>query len=192
MNNMKTGFGLESDQAPATGYLLNMFALLEMFMGDAIQIANQYRQLSGRNAIHAQDIVYALKYQARVFVDSHHDPEEFKRIRDELESELFPDVDSDSGIESDSTPEDQDSGTDSDSGTGSGSDPGTDPETVSESISDMIMDESEVDEFCRAPEDSDLVRRIHQAVDTWQNWEPESPLEMSLKASVEKSEKYTA
>jgi histone H3/H4 len=61
-----------------------------------------------------------------------------------------------------------------------------DDESESESDEDEVVEVDEEEEpFTRYTGDDKLMNDIHQAVDTWDQWIPESPIECMLKDSVD-------
>ena len=59
-------------------------------------------------------------------------------------------------------------------------------ESDGESDSDSVVEVDEEEEpFTRYTGDDKLMNDIHQAVDTWDQWIPESPIERMLKDSVD-------
>ncbi len=64
-----------------------------------------------------------------------------------------------------------------------------DSDDDSDSVSDGSITEVDEDEspFSRYSGDDKLMNEINEAVDTWDEWVPESPIEIMLKDSVDKT-----
>ena len=56
-----------------------------------------------------------------------------------------------------------------------------------ETDSEGIVDDSEGNEFTRYTGTEDLMVKMNDCFDTWADWNPESPLEVSLKNAVDKA-----
>lgn len=181
-----------------------MDAVFLAFAQKAFAIACQYAEAAGRGqCATGTDCEYGLKYAAHTFL--HEDDFEprtlqVRSLMDECDREMMEEETEEelSSNKTDSS-DNEDHSSDVEDGECIGerrSDYQTeesDPSILSDEIIDRVLyrnlpdgivNDSDFPPFCRAPETSDWVIRVHEAVDTWNEWNPSDPVERLLKRSI--------
>lgn len=181
--SMKTGFGLQNDSSIPTELLSKINAILYTFIDKSVHLGVLYSKSSGRNNLSSTDMLYAIQYQTREFLNIQ--PEEFSanenivsEFHDESESDEFDSDEFDSdNFESDESDSDSDN---------------VDQSDLDES-DDELMDSNDPDDptsleyFCRSTEDNPLISKINDCHDSWAQWDPDDVIQKILKRAVDEN-----
>ena len=160
---MKTGYGLEtdSDDENQQHFIATTMGLMQVFSEEALKTAAQYVIGKGRNNVTDDDVLKALKFQARMF---------FQRVEDlegrveEAARELWQDESSD---EEYSDSEEYDS---------------EESESDDTDSSDMDLDKDE-EEQCKR-----IVPQVDAIVTSWDKYEPTDPVLIFIKNAIDKTD----
>lgn len=199
--DMRTGndiSGIRTEDVDLSEWLRFMDAVFLSFAQKAFGIACQYAQAAGRGQYTtATDCTYGLKYAAHTFL---HDDDfesrtlQVRSLMDECDREMM-----DEELEEDQSSDSEDDSSDIEEGECVGElrseyqDEETRRRVLSDEIIDRVLyqnhpegvvDDTDFPPFCRAPETSDWVIRVHEAVDNWDDWNPTDPVERLLKGSI--------
>lgn len=199
--NMRTGYdmpGIRTEDVDLSEWLRFMDAVFLAFAQKAFGFACQYAQAAGRgHYTTATDCTYGLKYAAHTFL---HDDDfesrtlQVRSLMDECDREMMDeDVEEDRSSESDGKSSDIEEGECVGERRSEYQDDEPKQRVLSDEIIDQVLyqnypdgvvDDSDFPPFCRAPETSDWVVRVHEAVDNWDDWNPTDPVERLLKGSI--------
>lgn len=160
---MKTGYGLDtdSDDEDQQNFIATTMGLMQVFSEEALKTAAQYVIGKGRNNVTDDDVLKALKFQARMF---------FQRVEDlegrveEAARELWQDESSDEDY-SDSEEYD-----------------GEESESGDTDSSDMDLDKDE-EEQCKR-----IVPQVDAIVKSWDKYEPTDPVLIFIKNAIDKTD----
>ncbi len=160
---MKTGYGLEtdSDDEDQQHFIATTMGLMQVFSEEALKTAAQYVIGKGRNNVTDDDVLKALKFQARMF---------FQRVEDlegrveEAARELWQDESSD---EEYSDSEEYDS---------------EESESGDTDSSDMDLDKDE-EEQCKH-----IVPQVDAIVKSWDKYKPTDPVLIFIKNAIDKTD----
>jgi hypothetical protein len=164
---MKSGF---SSSEPAkntlsTNDIEHIEILLSLFISNAISNASKYVTQCGRNGVSKIDINYALKYEVFEFLNNKNINDDIQKATEDYH-EYLEELESSEG--------ESDDATDADAA--------------------FIIADEEVDDFKRIdPElicdsNREFIDKYHKHFDTWDSWQPVSPLDTILKNSIDKIE----
>lgn len=159
---MKTGI-LANDVPVDETLLKKIKGIMTHFMENAITVGCRYVKASGRDTLTSTDIMYALKYQARTYLDN---IEQITNIED-----IF-----DKYAESEDNSEEDDI-----------------EDNIEDNSEDDIEDNSEdnseddIDEcFTRCDDSTDpLIKDMNLYHDTWDQWVPDNPIQTLIKNAVD-------
>ena len=155
----------------------NLEIMLALFTSNALLNAAKYVEYCGRNGVTQNDVLYGLIYEVFEFLNRNDINEGMDEIREEYYKmyEL-----SDEDIEEDSEDE-----TELDEN-----------EDIAEKdfgeLNNMIVPDNEIENFNRIAEDKisddnrEFVEKIHRYFDNWEDWKPETPLQISLRDAINK------
>lgn len=194
------------DDNSLSEWLRFMEAVFLAFAQKGYEIACQYAEAAGRGRCATPtDCVYGLKYAARTFLNEDDFENRTLSIQSIMNQCDFERMEEGNDNESSSECEDNESSSECEEGeyTDESRDEyqAEDEEVIhrgrisdemidrvlyyDDDTSDMIvLDDSEIPPFCRAPETSDWVIRVHEVVDGWNDWRPTDPIEQLLKQSI--------
>lgn len=157
---MKTGSSLmvEKDNKPN-----DLFNLLELFTVNSLKNSNRYVNICERNGITSEDMKYGLIYEVFEFFKRNTNLEDLKQIeQDNLHTNSMDDDD-----KNDEEEDDED---------------------------DYIIPDDELDKFTRIDinkitniDDREFVTKFLGYHDNWNDWEPTTIIEKSLKSSINKT-----
>lgn len=163
---MRTGFAtIKSDNSEL---IKKIKGIMLHFMERAIIIGSEYAIAAGRDIVTSTDILYALQYQARTYLDHIENTANIESIFDKYAEEV-------SDPEEDSEDSDEDPEEDSDE----------DPEEDSDEDPDEDLDEEEFTR-CENPP-NDLIKDMNLYHDTWDSWTPDNPFQQLLKNAVDQT-----
>lgn len=169
---MKSGFSSSEPvkKTLSTEDIEHIEILLSLFISNSISNASKYVTHCGRNGVSKEDINYALKYEVFEFLnnkninaDIKEATEDYHKYLEEMESSDEEDVE-----EEDVTVSSRDIST------------------------AFIIPDSEVNEFKRidtsliCDENREFIDKYHNHFDTWDSWQPVSPLDIILKNAIDK------
>lgn len=155
---MKTGFNMiNSKPKLSEEELLNIECLLSLFISNSTVNAAKYVELSNRNGVTKEDLIYGLRYEVFEFLENQNIMEELDNIKNEI-------LDDNSDIEDEDV-----------------SDIIVPDEEINcfERIEDSKYDILSEDE-------KTFIEKMHRYYDNWDIWVPQSPLEDLLKKSLDK------
>ena len=128
----------------------NVMALITLFSSKSIENALNYVEYCGRNGVTKDDMVYALRYEVFEFMNNNNMERDLKEILDDMEEEDIMEDDGDSDWED---------------------------------IDDLVVSDGELQPFERIHNDRindtnrEFINKMHNYYDTWDSWEPQTPLE---------------
>ncbi|AET42640.1 hypothetical protein EXVG_00291 [Emiliania huxleyi virus 202] len=160
---MKTGYGLEtdSDDENQQHFIATTMGLMQVFSEEALKTAAQYVIGKGRNNVTDDDVLKALKFQARMF---------FQRVEDlegrveEAARELWQDESSD------------------EESSDSGEYDNEESESDDSESSNMDICKDEEEQFKR------IVPQVDAIVKSWDNYEPTDPVLIFIKNAINKTD----
>jgi hypothetical protein len=171
---MKTGFDNvitpDGDEHEMVQTAQNMFLVL---IEESMKCAGEYAKAAGRSIVTAEDVKYAMQYQAHYFQNIHDLPSRAQKASEmwestEDESDTVDSGNLDSLDEIDT--EDVDSL----------------DEIDTDSDSEVEVCDEDDEPFTRAPDNhSELINLINFCHDNWESWEPETYVEKLLKNTVD-------
>ena len=184
---MKTGFdNLSSVSMYNKEQIKDMQVMLCLFVSNAMLNASRYCELCERDGITKEDVVYGIRYEVFEFLKRDNLEKALKEMKEDYEEEIKKDIESD---EKDIENKDID---------GNESETSDEGENISygDEIDKMIVDDDEIEDFRRIQpellskleksEDIIFIDNMHKYYDTWDSWEPETPLEKILKSGIDK------
>ena len=164
---MKSGLGSGNEPSKntlSTNDIEHIEILLSLFISNAITNASKYVTHCGRNGVSKIDINYALKYEVFEFLNN-------KNINDDIQKATEDYNDYLEELEEE-----------------------LDDANNSDTEESFIIPDEEVDEFAQinpeliCDDNREFIEKFHKHYDTWDSWEPESPLDKILKNSINKIE----
>jgi hypothetical protein len=147
--------------------------ILGLFTSNALINASKYTELCKRNAVTKTDMLYGLQYEVFEFLQRPDLEEGLQEIRDE-----YYNMKDEDGSEY-SSEDDNDDG-------------GGEENRLPESLDDLVIPDEEISNFERissnliTEENKEFIDKIHNYNDTWDNWVPQTGLEIILKNAVDK------
>ena len=160
---MKTGSNnIIEDTSLTDSELESIEVLLTLFTSNAISNASNYVKYCNRNGITTTDIIYGLKYEVFEF---------FKR------NTLEKDIESMTKDYETSKYEDEDEDEDEDDPVAAAAD--EDEETKLDHFERILIKDIN-------DENKDFIEKIHMYYDSWDKWQPHTPIEHILKNSIDK------
>ena len=190
---MKTGFNnVNSVSMYNKEQIKDMEIMLCLFVSNAMLNASRYCELCERDGITKEDVVYGIRYEVFEFLKRDNLEKALKEMKEDYEEEIKKDTESDE--------EDIGGGDEGETGGDEGEDIGDneDSEDIGDGdeIDKMIVDDDEIEDFRRIQpellskleksEDIIFIDNMHKYYDTWDSWEPETPLEKILKSGIDK------
>jgi cobalamin biosynthesis protein CobT len=157
---MQTGFSSLPSETPK--WIQKIKGIMMHFMERAVWIGSEYANASGRDIVTSTDILYALQYQARTYLD-------YVTNTANIES-LFDKYVEESGDE-----ESDDQGSDDEESDDQGS--------VDEGSDDEESDDEDLFTRCDNPP-NDLIKDMNMYHDTWEDWNPDNLFQQILKNAV--------
>ena len=172
---MKTGF---SNDVIASGYTdeqkENLVSMLSLFVSNAMINAAKYCEIAKRDGITLEDTLYGIRYEVFEFMKRG----DIIQSLDEVKKELFEEEEEeDDDFEPEFTRQDSMTYKEEDS------------------FEDLIVDDDQIQNFTRIEvnsmtdikkEDKEFVEKMNNYYDTWNEWDPETPLEKILKNAIDK------
>lgn len=160
---MKTGFVPTGSQTKKNCFseieMENIEIMLGLFTTNAIKNASKYVKYCGRNGITELDINYGLKYEVFEFLKRPNILEEFKDFKNEMDNEDYSSSDDENESE----------------------DENKNPENDDIDTFSRISDENIENE------NKEFIDKFHNYYDTWDGWNPSTPLEKILKNAIDKT-----
>jgi hypothetical protein len=159
----------------------NIEIMLGLFTSNALINASKYVQYCGRNAVTKSDILYGLQYEVFEFLERSDLNEGLDEIRKDYEKLKSEESEYDEDDEDGEDYEDDD-------------EDGEDVELniANTELGDLIIPDVEVQDFKRISNDNIndenrvFVEKLHNYNDTWEEWQPETDLEIILKNAIDK------
>ena len=158
---MKTGFS--NTDTPSRFTLEeqeNIQIILSLFLSNGMINAVKYSNYCNRNGATKEDMIYGLRYEVFEFLKRDDLDKGIQEIREELEAELDDESDDD--------------------------------EEFDNMMEDMVVADDEIDQFSRisneniTDENREFIENMHNYYDSWDGWQPETPLEQILKDGINK------
>ena len=174
----------------------NLEIMLALFTSNALINAAKYVEYCGRNGVTQMDVLYGLIYEVFEFLNRRDLNEGMEEIREEYykmynfseDDEDYEDEDEDEDGEDDKNYEYE--------GDGEGEGEDEDDKNIAErdfgELNNMIVPDNEIENFKRIAEEKitsnnmDFVEKIHRYYDNWDSWNPETPLQISLRDAINK------
>lgn len=168
----------------------NLEIMLALFTSNALINAAKYVEYCGRNGVTQMDVLYGLIYEVFEFLNRRDLNEGMEEIREEYykmyefsEEDDDSDEDEDEDENENENIEYQNSDTD-------------DNKNIAErdfgELNNMIVPDNEIENFKRIVEEKitsdnrEFVEKIHRYYDNWDSWNPETPLQISLRDAINK------
>jgi histone H3/H4 len=160
--SMQTGILANHESQVDETLLKKIKGIMTHFMENAITVGCRYVKASDRDMLTSTDIMYALKYQARTYLDN---IEQIANIED-----IFDKYAESDDIESDDNESESD-----------------DNESESDdNESESVSEEEEEEHFTRCDDSTDpLIKDMNMYHDTWDQWVPDNPIQTLLKNAVD-------
>ena len=155
--------------------------MLALFTSNALINAAKYVEHCGRNGVTQMDVLYGLIYEVFEFLNRRDLNEGMEEIREEYYKMYeFSEEDDESEDEDDKNYEYQES----------------ENTNIAErdfgELNNMIVPDNEIENFKRIAEEKitsenrEFVEKIHRYYDNWDSWNPETPLQISLRDAINK------
>lgn len=166
---MKTGFdnlisNITNEDIP-DGLIIKIQSILYTLITKAIETASIYSKSAKRKNISSTDLLYALQYQAHEFFNDNDG--DFYDMCCENEQYILNNESYSEETDSCSTNSEQES----------------DSETDETESSENITEDDEI--FTRAEDDeNEMISKINNYHDDWQNWEPTDHIQQIIKKSI--------
>ena len=155
----------------------NLEIMLALFTSNALINAAKYVEYCGRNGVTQNDVLYGLIYEVFEFLNRSDLSEGMDEIREEYykmyelsDEEVDEDSDEEADLEETENIAEKDFG----------------------ELNNMIVPDNEIESFRRIDDDKindtnrDFVEKIHRYYDNWGDWEPQTPLQISLRDAINK------
>lgn len=153
---MKTGFNnVISPNQPTPEEIREIEAMLALFISNATVNAARYVELSNRNGVTKDDIVYGLRYEVFEFLNNENLVEKINNMNDELDEE-YEDEENEENEE--------------------------DSMIVDDEEIQPFTRISNLDNFTY--EDTEFINKMNNYFDGWNDWVPETPLLNILKNAI--------
>lgn len=163
----------------------NLEIMLALFTSNALINAAKYVEYCGRNGVTQMDVLYGLIYEVFEFINRSDLNEGMEEIREEYykmynfseDDEEYEDEDKDENYEDENQNYEDDKNI---------------AERDFGELNNMIVPDNEIENFKRIAEDKitsdnrDFVDKIHRYYDNWDSWNPETPLQISLRDAINK------
>lgn len=157
---MQTGFSREvRNETVSEEFLKRIKGIMLHFMERAVIMGSEYAVAAGRDIVTSTDIMYALQYQARTYLDHVANTPDIETVFDKYSEE----------VEEESSDSEEES-------------------SDSEEVEDSEEESSEVEEeeFTRCENPTDPVMAdMNRYHDTWDDWKPDNPFQQLLKNAVD-------
>lgn len=157
---MQTGFSNVSSTGEVnTEFLKRIKGIMLHFMERAVIMGSEYAVAAGRDIVTSTDILYALQYQARTYLEHVANTPDIESVFDKYSEE----------VEEESSDSEEES-------------------SDSEEVEDSEEESSEVEEeeFTRCENPTDPVMAdMNRYHDTWDDWKPDNPFQQLLKNAVD-------
>lgn len=155
----------------------NLEIMLALFTSNALLNAAKYVEYCGRNGVTQSDVLYGLIYEVFEFLNRNDINEGMDEIREEYYKMYeFSEDEEDSEDETESNDNENENIAEKDFG----------------ELNNMIVPDNEIEAFNRIAEDKisddnrEFVEKIHRYYDNWEDWKPETPLQISLRDAINK------
>ena len=154
---MKTGFNMVNSKPKLNeDELFNIECLLSLFVSNSTINASKYVELSNRNGVTKEDLIYGLRYEVFEFLENPNIMEDL----DNIKNEMLDDSDYEDENVSDIIVPDEEI---------------NNFERIEDSKYELL-DENE----------KTFIEKMHKYYDNWDSWIPQTPLEELLKKSLDK------
>lgn len=163
----------------------NLEIMLALFTSNALINAAKYVEYCGRNGVTQMDVLYGLIYEVFEFLNRRDLNEGMEEIREEYykmynfseDDEEYEDEDEEENYEDENQNYEDDKNI---------------AERDFGELNNMIVPDNEIENFKRIAEEKitsdnrDFVDKIHRYYDNWDSWNPETPLQISLRDAINK------
>ena len=155
----------------------NLEIMLALFTSNALINAAKYVEYCGRNGVTQMDVMYGLIYEVFEFLNRQDINEGMDEIREEY-YKMYEFSEEDDDEDDDENVDDKDNSNIAEKDFGE--------------LNDMIVPDTEIESFQRISEDKivdsnrDFIEKIHRYHDNWDSWNPETPLQISLRDAINK------
>ena len=172
--------GLSGDYNPMASISpQDLILLLGVFSKNAIAKASRHVKLCGRNGVTKKDMEYALKYEVFDFLGNPDVFEEINRIKNAIQSEIEQEeeLEEDEELEDEELEEQEE-------------ETGIAEELTDAIVGDNVVPDIEVQEYSQIdPEtvdvqDREFLRNYYRYAETWNTWQPETPMEATLYSAI--------
>ncbi len=162
--SMRTGiFDGDEDMSQQKEFMRKVVSLMKIMCEESVNSAERYTKACGRTKITGKDMILALKYESHAFW--------YKDIDDRFNDYLTEEKEHTYDTEE----EDSDEDSEENSTEGSGCDAEHNEEGSSEEEEDGVHS------------DLDFKQTIEKINDEWEDWNPDDPVKMLLKSSINKT-----
>ena len=166
---MRSGFtNLEEPSKLSEQDTENLEIMLALFTSNALINASKYVEYCQRNGVTQMDVLYGLIYEVFEFLNR----KDLNEGMDEIREEYYKmyELSDEEEEEEDTNIAEKDFG----------------------ELNELIVPDSEIENFNRISEDKindinkDFIEKFHHYYDTWDDWTPETPLQISLRNAINK------
>lgn len=172
--------GLSGDYNPMASISpQDLILLLGVFSKNAIEKASRHVKLCGRNGVTKKDMEYALKYEVFDFLGNPDVFEEINRIKNAIQSEIEQEEELDDEeelVEDEELEEEEETG--------------ITEELTDAIVGDNVVPDTEIQDYSQIdPEtvdvqDREFLRNYYRYAETWNTWQPETPMEATLYSAI--------
>ena len=173
----------------------NLEIMLALFTSNALINATKYVEYCGRNGVTQMDVLYGLIYEVFEFLNRNDLNEGMEEIRQEY-YKMYEFSEEDEGESNDEEVDENEAKNDGETNL---ENQDTDNEGITndyerdfEELNDIIVPDNEIENFNRITEEKitsdnrEFVEKIHRYYDNWDTWNPETPLQISLRDAINK------
>lgn len=173
----------------------NLEIMLALFTSNALINATKYVEYCGRNGVTQMDVLYGLIYEVFEFLNRNDLNEGMEEIRQEY-YKMYEFSEEDEGESNDEEVDENEAKNDGETNLENQDSDNegitNDYERDFEELNDIIVPDNEIENFNRITEEKitsdnrEFVEKIHRYYDNWDTWNPETPLQISLRDAINK------
>lgn len=173
----------------------NLEIMLALFTSNALINATKYVEYCGRNGVTQMDVLYGLIYEVFEFLNRNDLNEGMEEIRQEY-YKMYEFSEEDEGESNDEEVDENEDKNDAETNLENQDSDNegitNDYERDFEELNDIIVPDNEIENFNRITEEKitsdnrEFVEKIHRYYDNWDTWNPETPLQISLRDAINK------
>mgnify|MGYP003975357941 CR=1 FL=1 len=186
----KTGFDLTSQNDCDTDQIINIQAILTVFIENAMKSAETYVIHSNRKIITAKDISSGLKAELFLFLNRQDNQQRANEIANEFKEELMNEELSNNFSEMEMDEDISDNGYDDNYDDDNYDDDEEDDEEIENNpILPNVTNDTEV--YCKSLCNCEICSKINYYTTIWTTWTPTNEIELMLYNSIKKMDEET-